>query len=147
MRTYGLIRGELFTNTLCHSWNATLIRLAGRNRIRNIKKDMCSNGLNESVTQNEGSVEQRLNKKTNKRFLAVPFDRGRCFFTDMKTRGLCVLQAELNMSLKIQHQTHFKVKHSGTAIRSCIYYRLTLCKYLMRKDIAKQEQKNQFTSV
>ena len=41
------------------------------------------------------------------------------------------------MSLK----THFKVKHSGTAIRSCIYYRLTLCKYLIRKDIAKQEQK------
>jgi len=59
----------------------------------------------------------------------------------MKTRGLCVLQTELNMSLKTQHQTHFKVKHSGTAIRSCIYYRLTLCKYLMRKDIAKQEQK------
>lgn len=101
---------------------------------------MCLNGLNESVTQNEGSVEQRLNKKTNMRFLAVLFDRGRCFFTDVKTRGLCVcvLQTELNMSLK----THFKVKHSGTAIRSCIYYRLTLCKYLMRKDIAKQEKKS-----
>ena len=34
---------------------------------------MCLNGLNESVTQNEGSVEQRLNKKTNMRFLAVLF--------------------------------------------------------------------------
>jgi len=106
---------------------------------------MCLDGLNESVTQNEGSVEQRRNKKTNMLFLAVLFDRGRSFFTAMKTRGLCVLQTELNMSLKTQHQTHFKVKHSGTAIRSCIYYRLTLCKYLMRKDIAKQEQKNKFT--
>lgn len=102
---------------------------------------MCLSGLNESVTQNEGSVEQRLNKKTNMLFLAVLFDRGRSFFTDVKTRSLrvcvCVLQTELNMSLK----THLKVKHSGTAIRSCIYYRLTLCKYLMRKDIAIQEQK------
>ena len=106
---------------------------------------MCLNVLNESVTQNEGYAEQRLNKKTNMRFLAVLFDRGRSFFTDLRTRGLCVLQTELNMSLKTQHQTHFKVKQSRTAIRSCIYYRLTLCKYLMRKDIAKQEQKNKFT--
>lgn len=97
--------------------------------------------MNESVTQNGGSVEQRLNKKKNTRFLVALFDPGRCFFTDLNTRGLCVLQTELNMTLKTEHQTHFKVKHSGTAIRSCIYYRLTLCKYLMRKDIAKQEQK------
>ena len=106
---------------------------------------MCLNGLNGSVIQNEGSAEQRLNKKINMRFLAVLFDRGRSFFTDLSTRRLCVLQTELNMSLKTQHQTHFRVKHSGTAIRSCIYYRLTLCKYLMRKDIAKQEQKIKFT--
>jgi len=51
---------------------------------------MCLSGLNESVTQNEGSVEQRLNKKTNMLFLAVLFDRGRSFFTDVKTRSLRV---------------------------------------------------------
>lgn len=34
------------------------------------------------------------------------------------------------MLLDRQQQTCFKVKHGVTAIRSCIYYRLTLCKYL-----------------
>ena len=89
----------------------------------------------------KGSVEQRLNKKTNMRFLAVLFDSGRCFFTDLTTRGLCVTGGTQYVIEDTQRQTHFKVKHSGTAIRSCIYYRLTFCKYLMRKDIAKHEQK------